>query len=91
MLGLLGGRGGEGGGDDALFDVPTCQIRLYLACCNDSGNNAPHRRSEGREVERREERRGKEGEAKQDKTRQNYTGLDWIGKGRASQSKAGKV
>jgi len=88
VLGLLGGRGGEGGGDDALFDVPACQIRLYLACCNDSGNNVPHRRSERREVERREERKGKEGEAKQDKARQDRTTLDWSGLGRGERTRA---
>ena len=89
MLDLLGGRGGEGGGDGALFDVPACRIRLYLAYRNDSGNNVPHRRSKGREngEKGREERKGR-----RSKTRQDKTTLDWAeqGKGERARAKLGK-
>ena len=73
MLDLLGGRGGEGGGDGALFDVPACRIRLYLAYRNDSGNNVPHRRSKGRE---NGERKGRGSKTRQDKTKLHWTGLN---------------
>ena len=79
MLGLLGGRGGEGGVDGALFDVPAHQICVYLACRSDSGSNVPHRRSEWREGEGRERRRGKEREARQGEARQTGLGREETG------------